>query len=125
MADRKYLAQLLYLVAFYKRHDQTDVAIQLLQDFIKLDHSYVRNLDHKHVLAISLYNLAKLCSDEGDRLIATKLYSQAVDLWDEIEPDRPLDMLRYQGVMRRLKEETDRLVLWGAEQEGKERLDIA
>lgn len=127
MKDLKCLAELLYLVSFYKRHNQTDVAIPILQNFIKQFGKEACRLKDKRVLALSLYNLAELLTDEGDRLIARELYNRAVDLWNEIDPDNRSSTLWYQGACQRLQEETDRLILWGGRiaKEDRRYLDIA
>lgn len=119
MSDLQCLAELLYLVVYYKRRGQPDLAIQLLQDFIKIDAE--RQYRPTRILSIALYNLAELCREEGDRILVAKLYRQAVDLWNEIEPHDRLNILWYQDAIQRLQEESNGLILWGARLKRKER----
>jgi hypothetical protein len=115
------LSELFYLADYYKEHDQTDVAILLLQNFIKQANHGIHNADYKRVLALCLYNLAQLCTEEGDRLIARRLRNEAVTLWNETETRSGVNKFRYQITLQRLETVTERLVFLGSEEIRQER----
>jgi len=123
--DLQNLADLLYLASIYSRRNHSDIAIKLLQDFLKRNGKSVCDGSQKKILAIALFNLAELCIKEGDRLIAKKLHMKAVDIWKEIDPGNPFDILRYHEAIRQLRDESHDLVLLGAHRVRKERRETA
>jgi hypothetical protein len=101
------LTELLYMAFVYRKRHYDSLAIKLLTQLIRFEETSIR--PDRARLALGLYNLAEIISDQGNYDGSHSLFDRAAELWHDACMSAPLNVLWYIEALQGLQAETDRL----------------
>jgi tetratricopeptide (TPR) repeat protein len=100
------LSELSHMASVYRKLGQFAAAENLYR--VIIDELEKVGLVHDERLALALYSLAEVCSDQQRNGEALPLYKRAVEIWEHTHPIESLSVLWYSEALIKMQQLVDR-----------------